>query len=60
MTVKTEEIIEALKPVQDPELNRSIVELGMVKSVSVDNDQVTVEILLTIAGCPLKAKLKMT
>ena len=36
MTIKTEEIYEALKPVQDPELNRSIVDLGMVKSVSVD------------------------
>ena len=57
MTIKTEEIYEALKPVQDPELNRSIVDLGMVKSVSVDSDQVTVEILLTIAGCPLKAKI---
>tara|TARA_B100000614_G_scaffold241710_1_gene243064 strand:+ start:845 stop:1990 length:1146 start_codon:yes stop_codon:yes gene_type:complete len=58
MTVKTEEIIEALKPVQDPELNRSIVELGMVKSVVVDGDQVSVEVLLTIAGCPLKAKIE--
>ena len=58
MTVKTEEIIEALKPVQDPELNRSIVELGMVKNVVVDGDQVTVEVLLTIAGCPLKAKIE--
>ena len=58
MTVKTEKIIEALKPVQDPELNRSIVELGMVKNVVVDGDQVTVEVLLTIAGCPLKAKIE--
>ena len=58
MTVKTEEIIEALKPVQDPELNRSIVELGMVKNVVVDGEQVTVEVLLTIAGCPLKAKIE--
>ena len=58
MTIEIEEIYEALKPVQDPELNRSIVDLGMVKSVSVDSDQVTVEILLTIAGCPLKAKIE--
>ena len=58
MTVKTEEIIEALKPVQDPELNRSIVELGMVKSVVADGNKVTVEVLLTIAGCPLKAKIE--
>ena len=58
MTVKTEEIIEALKPVQDPELNRSIVELGMVKNVVIDGERVTVEVLLTIAGCPLKAKIE--
>ena len=58
MTVKTGEIIEALKPVQDPELNRSIVELGMVKNVVIDGEQVTVEVLLTIAGCPLKAKIE--
>ena len=58
MTVKPEEIIEALKPVQDPELNRSIVELGMVKNVVIDGEQVTVEVLLTIAGCPLKAKIE--
>ena len=58
MTIKTEEIIEALKPVQDPELNRSIVELGMVKNVVIDGEQVTVEVLLTIAGCPLKAKIE--
>ena len=58
MTVKTEKIIEALKPVQDPELNRSIVELGMVKNVVIDDEQVTVEVLLTIAGCPLKAKIE--
>ena len=58
MTVKTEKLIEALKPVQDPELNRSIVELGMVKNVVIDGEQVTVEVLLTIAGCPLKAKIE--
>ena len=58
MTVKTEEIIEALKPVQDPELNRSIVELGMVKNVVIDGEQGTVEVRLTIAGCPLKAKIE--
>ena len=58
MTIKTEEVYEALQPVQDPELNRSIVELGMVKSVTIDDDQVSIEIALTIAGCPLKAKIE--
>ncbi len=31
MPVTSEQIIEALRPVQDPELHRSIVDLGMVR-----------------------------
>ena len=58
MTIKPEEVYAALQPVQDPELNRSIVDLGMVKNVDINNDQVSVEIALTTAGCPLKAKIE--
>lgn len=58
MTIKTEEVYEALQPVQDPELNRSIVELGMVKNVAIDGGYVSIEIALTIPGCPLKAKIE--
>ena len=29
----TEQVIEALRPVEDPELHRSIVDLGMVRDV---------------------------
>ena len=57
MSVSQEQIIEALRPVQDPELRRSIVELGMVKDVAIDGDAVTVTVALTIAGCPLRAEL---
>ncbi len=54
----TEElVIEALRPVQDPELHRSIVELGMVRSVVIDGGRVYVGIDLTIAGCPLKTEI---
>ncbi len=49
---------EALSSVQDPEIHRPITELGMVESVEVtESGHVTVTILLTISGCPLKAKL---
>lgn len=45
----------ALETVQDPELRRPITELGMVKSVEVDDDgALTVVVLLTIAGCPMR------
>jgi ATP-binding protein involved in chromosome partitioning len=49
-----EQIIEALRPVQDPELHQSIVELGMVGDIAVNGAEVTVVIALTIAGCPLR------
>ncbi|GAB3530059.1 Mrp/NBP35 family ATP-binding protein [Arthrobacter monumenti] len=45
----------ALNGVLDPELRRPITELGMVHSVDVDDDgALTVVVLLTISGCPLR------
>ena len=51
------ELIEALRPVQDPELHRSIVDLGMVKEVVQANGNVRIMIALTTPGCPLKAEI---
>jgi ATP-binding protein involved in chromosome partitioning len=50
-------VIEALRPVEDPELHRSIVDLGMVKGVAIDGGSVQVQINLTVAGCPLRAEI---
>ncbi len=58
MTAIEDRIIKALEPVQDPELRRSIVELGMVQNVSIDGSKVEVLIALTIPGCPLKNQIK--
>ena len=53
-----DEVLELLRGVVDPELGSDIVDLGMVRSASVDNDGVvTVEIALTTAGCPLKHQI---
>ncbi|BCW59546.1 P-loop NTPase [Arthrobacter sp. StoSoilB20] len=50
-----EELHAALATVIDPELRRPITELGMVESVSSDHTgTVSVAVLLTIAGCPLR------
>ena len=57
MAVTEEQVIEALRPVEDPELHRSIVDLGMVKSVTILDTDVTVQIALTIAGCPLRNEI---
>ncbi len=45
----------ALATVQDPEINRPLTELGMVKDVQIDPDgAVRVEVYLTVAGCPMR------
>ena len=53
-----EQVTAALATVDDPEIRRPITDLGMVKSVHVAEDgQVTVEVFLTVAGCPLRDKI---
>ena len=48
-------VMEALARVIDPELHRPITDLGMVSTVDIAEDGVvSVEVLLTVAGCPLK------
>ena len=49
MSVTEEQVIEALRPVEDPELFRSIVDLGMVKEVGIAGDAVDVLIALTLS-----------
>jgi ATP-binding protein involved in chromosome partitioning len=49
----------ALATVDDPEIHRPITDLGMVRSAVVGPDGVVrVQLLLTVAGCPLKDKLR--
>jgi ATP-binding protein involved in chromosome partitioning len=52
----TEQITEALRAVIDPELRRSIVDLGMVRSIEVrDGGKVEVVVSLTTPGCPIRS-----
>ena len=57
----SEKIIEAislaLATVSDPELHRPLPDLGMVESVTLNNGQAHIKILLTISGCPMKDRL---
>jgi len=57
MTSPTQEqITEKLRAVIDPELRRSIVELGMVRSIEIkDGGRVDVVVSLTTPGCPIRS-----
>ena len=52
----TKELISAaLARVNDPEIKRPITDLGMVESIDIDDTgTVTVTVLLTVSGCPMK------
>jgi|UniRef100_UPI0040494161 ATP-binding protein involved in chromosome partitioning len=51
-------LTNALTTVQDPELHRSITELGMVEDLTEVNGDVSIKILLTISGCPMQDRLR--
>jgi ATP-binding protein involved in chromosome partitioning len=57
MTLPTkDQVNEALRAVIDPELRRSIVDLGMVRSIEIrDNGKVEVVVSLTTPGCPIRS-----
>jgi ATP-binding protein involved in chromosome partitioning len=56
-TVTEEQVREALGTVNDPEIKRPITELGMVDAITLTPGLVTVRLLLTVSGCPLKDTL---
>lgn len=53
-----EDVINALQQVQDPELHQSIVTLNMVRNIHINDTHLSLDIILTIPGCPLKAKIQ--
>src|SRR3990172_3802789 len=55
--VKTEQVVQALQGVMDPELNRSLVELGMVRHVDVTDGLVTITLALSTMDCPLAYRI---
>jgi serine O-acetyltransferase len=48
-----QEIREALRPVMDPEIGMSVVDLGMIREVAIEGDTVEVKMVLTAPFCPL-------
>ena len=53
-----EDVLRALSSVKDPELQRDVVDLGMVRDIVVDDRRVGATIVLTTAGCPLRNQIR--
>ena len=52
------QIIKALSKVNDPDLKKDLVSLNMIKNISIDNNVISFEIVLTTPACPLKEQIK--
>lgn len=57
-TITKETVLEALRKVQDPELHRDIVSLGMVKNLDVTDGRIAFTVELTTPACPLKDRIQ--
>ena len=49
---KEEEILEALRPVIDPEIGLNVVELGLIREVDIDDSSAKITMILTTPFCP--------
>lgn len=52
------DVLQALKGVQDPDLHRDLVDLGMIKDVRIGDGTVALTVNLTTPACPLKGKIE--
>jgi ATP-binding protein involved in chromosome partitioning len=57
-TISKDVVLEALKKVQDPEIHRDIVSLGMVKDLQIEDGKVAFTVELTTPACPLREKIQ--
>jgi ATP-binding protein involved in chromosome partitioning len=53
-----QDVFQALRQVEDPDLHRDIVSLGFVRDVEINNGRVAVRIVLTTPACPVRTEMK--
>lgn len=52
--LNADSVLEVLRPVQDPELRKSLVELNMIRNVAIADGTVSFTLVLTTPACPLR------
>jgi len=53
-----QDILQALRQVEDPDLHRDIVSLGFVASVDISDGRVAVRVVLTTPACPVRTEMQ--
>jgi len=58
MKLNKEEIIEAIRPVEDPDLGMSLVEMGLIYDVAIDKENnINIKMTLSSPACPIGPQL---
>ncbi len=58
MPITRENILDALKNVEDPDLKKDLVTLNMIEDLHIDGNKVSFSVVLTTPACPLKDLLE--
>jgi ATP-binding protein involved in chromosome partitioning len=58
MSIQKEQVLEALSQVQDPDLKKDLVTLGMIKDLEIEGNKISFQVVLTTPACPLKEVIK--
>lgn len=56
--MKQEDILKALSEVQDPDLKKDLVTLGMIEEVKIDGNKISFKVVLTTPACPMKELIR--
>ena len=57
-TLTSEDVLDALRRVVDPELDRDLVSLGMIRDVHVEDGVAQFTLRLTTPACPIRNQLE--
>ncbi|EOZ98314.1 Septum site-determining protein MinD [Indibacter alkaliphilus LW1] len=58
MSINKESVLEALSKVEDPDLKKDLVTLGMIQGLEISEGKISFKVVLTTPACPLKEVIK--
>ncbi|WP_200978454.1 Mrp/NBP35 family ATP-binding protein [Echinicola sp. 20G] len=58
MIISKEKVLKALSTVDDPDLKKDLVTLGMIQDIVIEGDKLSFKVVLTTPACPLKELIK--
>ncbi|NMM49301.1 Mrp/NBP35 family ATP-binding protein [Marinigracilibium pacificum] len=58
MAITKDKVLNALREVDDPDLKKDLVTLGMIEDINIDGNNISFKVVLTTPACPLKELIK--